>query len=260
MAEFTRWPVPARTAAAVLRRSWCVALLAVALVRVTGVGASHVPDAATMEVREFRFADRQDGGIDVVDPRSGTAGRRRSHPAPTASCAARCAASRASASARASAAEPPFRLIGRADGRLTLEDPATGRRVDLESFGPTNAAVFAQLLALPGRRRDERPAAAHRRRARARSTSRIRRKRCTRTSNSTGLDVEPGDRVLIHDAPAGVRVRRALGRDARGNGPARAGCLARWWTRTRSWFELTELYEVSFSPAPLDARASGRKP
>ena len=44
------------------------ALLAVALVRVTGVGAIHVPDAAAMEVREFRFADRQDGGIDVLDP------------------------------------------------------------------------------------------------------------------------------------------------------------------------------------------------
>ena len=26
-------------------------------------------------------------------------------------------------------------------------DPTTGRRVDLESFGPTNAGVFAQMLA-----------------------------------------------------------------------------------------------------------------
>ena len=32
-------------------------------------------------------------------------------------------------------------------GSLTLVDPATSERVDLESFGPTNAAVFAQLLA-----------------------------------------------------------------------------------------------------------------
>ena len=53
-------------------------------------------------------------------------------------------------------AEQPFRLIGRADGRLTLEDPATGRRVDLESFGPTNAAVFAQMLMAKGRH-DARP-------------------------------------------------------------------------------------------------------
>jgi putative photosynthetic complex assembly protein len=43
-------------------------------------------------------------------------------------------------------AEPAFELIARADGRLTLSDPATGERVDLESFGPTNAGVFARLL------------------------------------------------------------------------------------------------------------------
>ena len=39
-------------------------------------------------------------------------------------------------------------LIGRADGRLTLADPATGARIDLEAFGPTNAGVFARLLTL----------------------------------------------------------------------------------------------------------------
>ena len=43
---------------------------------------------------------------------------------------------------------PPFELAARADGRLTLTDPATGARLDLESFGPTNAAVFARLLTL----------------------------------------------------------------------------------------------------------------
>jgi hypothetical protein len=37
-------------------------------------------------------------------------------------------------------------LIGHADGRLTLLDPMTGTRVDLGSFGPTNAAVFARFL------------------------------------------------------------------------------------------------------------------
>jgi putative photosynthetic complex assembly protein len=47
--------------------------------------------------------------------------------------------------------EQPFALIGRADGRLTLVDPATGQVIDLESFGPTNASVFARLLAAPTR-------------------------------------------------------------------------------------------------------------
>lgn len=40
----------------------------------------------------------------------------------------------------------PFRLVAWADGRLTLTDAATGQRIDLEAFGPTNAAVFARLL------------------------------------------------------------------------------------------------------------------
>ena len=41
---------------------------------------------------------------------------------------------------------PPFELIYRADGRLTLSDTATGRLVDLESFGPTNASTFFKLF------------------------------------------------------------------------------------------------------------------
>ena len=45
--------------------------------------------------------------------------------------------------------EQPFELIARKDGRLTLHDPATGVRIDLESFGPTNAGVFARLLRTP---------------------------------------------------------------------------------------------------------------
>ena len=42
----------------------------------------------------------------------------------------------------------PFKLIARTDGRLTLFDPVTGQRIDLESFGPTNAAVFAPFLTM----------------------------------------------------------------------------------------------------------------
>ncbi len=42
--------------------------------------------------------------------------------------------------------EPPFQIAREADGRLSLVDPATGRRIDLDSFGPSNSAAFAQLL------------------------------------------------------------------------------------------------------------------
>jgi putative photosynthetic complex assembly protein len=119
-------------------------LAVVSAVRWTGVGSSHNPDAATIAVRELRFEDRPDGSIAVTDARSGelvetvegqqgflrgtlrglTRERRREGFGP----------------------EQPFRLVAHSDGRLTLEDPATRRRIDLESFGPTNESVFAAML------------------------------------------------------------------------------------------------------------------
>jgi putative photosynthetic complex assembly protein len=46
-------------------------------------------------------------------------------------------------------AEKPFVLTGWNDGRLTLDDPTTDRRVDLEAFGESNEIVFARLLMTP---------------------------------------------------------------------------------------------------------------
>ena len=42
--------------------------------------------------------------------------------------------------------DTPFHLARWSDGRLTIDDPATGQHVELLAFGPTNAAVFAPLL------------------------------------------------------------------------------------------------------------------
>lgn len=42
----------------------------------------------------------------------------------------------------------PFHLAQWPDGRLTLDDPATGRHIELMAFGADNAAVFARLLGL----------------------------------------------------------------------------------------------------------------
>ena len=41
-----------------------------------------------------------------------------------------------------------FTLTAHSDGRMTLDDPSTSKRIHLESFGPTNAASFAQFLDL----------------------------------------------------------------------------------------------------------------
>ncbi len=43
---------------------------------------------------------------------------------------------------------PPFQLTRWADGRLSLDDPSTGRHVDLEAFGPTNSGAFASILSI----------------------------------------------------------------------------------------------------------------
>jgi putative photosynthetic complex assembly protein len=120
-------------------------LLAVTIVRLTGIGAVINADAAAVTTREFHFEDRNDGSIVVLDVGSkqvvetvapGTNGFLRG----TLRGLAR------ERKRQGIGPDVPFTLIGRADGRLTLIDPATGRRVDLASFGPTNAAVFARIL------------------------------------------------------------------------------------------------------------------
>jgi putative photosynthetic complex assembly protein len=113
--------------------------------RLTGIGTRHLPDGAPVESRDLRFADRADGAVviteagtgrvvDVASP--GTNGFLRSTLRGLARDRKR----------RDIGAEAPFRLTRWADGRLSLQDEATGRRIDLGAFGHTNAAVFAHLM------------------------------------------------------------------------------------------------------------------
>lgn len=141
---FQRLPLMAACALVLL------AVLGVAVVRMTGVSAVQAPDAAAVAQREFLFEDRDDGSIAILD--AGT--RKQVDTVAPASNGFLRGTMRGLARERKRAGvgpEVPFQLIGRADGRLTLVDPGTGRRVDLESFGPTNAAVFAKLMATPPR-------------------------------------------------------------------------------------------------------------
>ena len=65
-----------------------------------------------------------------------------------------------------------------------------------------------------------------------------------------GIEVGPGDEVLVHDAPFIV----AFGEHTvyqRSATVLKASWFARIWTRLCSRFELTALYEVSFSPDRL---------
>jgi putative photosynthetic complex assembly protein len=119
-----------------------VMLVAVGLARWSGLDP-RTPDAAVQWQRDLQFTDLPSGDIAVLDHRtgqkvavfSGEQGFLRS----TLRALAR------ERQRESLGKEAPFLLIGRADGRLTLQDPSTGQRIDLESFGPSNAAVFANL-------------------------------------------------------------------------------------------------------------------
>jgi putative photosynthetic complex assembly protein len=124
------------------------ALLLATVVGVAGVRLSGAdirePDAPAVASRSLRFEDRPDGSVAVLDASSGRQVHAIQGEAGFLRGALRAMARERRKQGLGSA--PPFELIARADGRLTLADPATGERVDLESFGPTNAGAFAQLL------------------------------------------------------------------------------------------------------------------
>jgi hypothetical protein len=73
-----------------------------------------------------------------------------------------------------------------------------------------------------------------------------------------GLEVEAGDSVLVHDAPTDVAFGQSLACDRRAT-VSRASWLDKLWVRLSSRFELTTLYEVSFSPDRLTALSRSHK-
>lgn len=119
-------------------------LLAVATVRLLGIPAGEPPAAAVTE-RALHFEDRPGGVVAVVDAQSGEV-LERAAPGEDGFLRATVRGLAQQRLREGSGPGVPFTLSGRADGRLLLEDPVTGRRVDLTAFGPTNAAVFARLL------------------------------------------------------------------------------------------------------------------
>jgi putative photosynthetic complex assembly protein len=130
-----------------------ITLLAVATIRWTGIEITTRSQAPVVAERHLRFEDAPDGSIRVLEVQGGAAG-----PAmvlqviDAGSGGFLRGALRALVRERRLAGlgpETPFRLVARSDGRLTLEDPATTQRVDLESFGPSNSAMFARILANP---------------------------------------------------------------------------------------------------------------
>lgn len=61
------------------------------------------------------------------------------------------------------------------------------------------------------------------------------------------IAIHPGDRVRVHGAPIRVAFGQSVIHDRIAT-VTRAGPLLRGWTKLASYFDLTELYEVSFTP------------
>lgn len=114
------------------------------LARQTGIGATGVPESPTVAQVDLRFEDRDDGSVVVRD---GT-GRVLATLAVSAEGFIR-GAMRSLTRQRAIVGvgqDQSFRLERRENGRLSLSDPATGGRIELDAFGPSNSAAFARFL------------------------------------------------------------------------------------------------------------------
>ena len=120
-------------------------LVSVGLVRITGNGPDQRKAASTVE-RSLRFEDRTDGGVSVIDGANGAVltvlHGEQGFVRGTLRALTR------ERYARGIGAEQPFTLVARTDGGVTLYDPATRQKVDLDSFGPSNVAEFSRFLAL----------------------------------------------------------------------------------------------------------------
>lgn len=106
-------------------------------------------EGPTTQLRELHFTDGADGAVNVIDAHSGrTIETLHGEQGFLRGVLRGLAQERLR---RGLGSERAFLLLLGGDGRLALVDPATGRRVDLESFGRDNAALFARWLdtALP---------------------------------------------------------------------------------------------------------------
>jgi putative photosynthetic complex assembly protein len=95
--------------------------------------------------RSLSFEDAEDGGILVRDGDS----RDVALTLPSGTNGFLRGALRAMADRRRVASQPydaPFLLTAWGDGRITIEDPLTGQRVAVSSFGPTQVKSFVALL------------------------------------------------------------------------------------------------------------------
>ncbi len=118
--------------------------LVVAAARFGGVG-TQTPAQVAVESLQLRFEDRQDGAVVVYEARED---RLLTVLEPGDGSFVRGVLRGLARERRRQdiGARPPFRLVRWADGHLSLEDPSTSQEIALNSFGPSNAQAFAEIL------------------------------------------------------------------------------------------------------------------
>jgi putative photosynthetic complex assembly protein len=122
-----------------------VSLVAAAAGRFISSGTMRVPGSEAIESRDIRVLDRQAGGLEIRDGKSGDVidvilpgeggfvrGVMRSF-----------ARERRQGEV---GSESPVRVLRRQDGRVAIADPVNGREIELNAFGATNVASFAKYL------------------------------------------------------------------------------------------------------------------
>lgn len=132
------WPILAMGLLIVLT------LAAVGWQRLAG-GPAPAPavEAAQTWQRQLHFEDRPDGSVAVLE--AGSRAEVRRYAGEQGFLRGTLRVLTQARQRRGLGPQEPFVLTGYANGRLTLSDPATGERIHLESFGPSNSAVFALL-------------------------------------------------------------------------------------------------------------------
>ena len=120
-----------------------------AIGRMNGAGAPTPETSAMVASRTLTFADRPDGAVVITDATTG--GSVEVLQGENGFIRGTMRALARERKQRSADLRAPFVLSAWQDGRLILDDPATGRRIELSSFGPTNAGAFAAMLPQPVR-------------------------------------------------------------------------------------------------------------
>jgi putative photosynthetic complex assembly protein len=128
-------------AGAAVASSICLA----AVGRLTG-SANSDPTAPAVLSRSLVFRDQPNGAVAVFDASNASAPIALVAPETNGFLRATMRGLARQRLREDASHDIPFRLTQWADGRLTLEDPTTGRRVEMEAFGATNEEAFARLL------------------------------------------------------------------------------------------------------------------